>query len=714
MRFRPFPMEEPMDKLKLRRGCALATMFCLLLTGCSLGATDSSAESAAPTAAVATTAPAVEAPQTTASPVEQTGYGYVAGESARDIDGAIFEKLVLLGGSPWLMTQQEDGSVSLENLESGSRVQPEIGGTILAACGGEEGIWCCTDQDGSITLWQYDHQGAKASELELELNGAYPTDLAMDGNGYFYVLTSDQVLVYSGNGKNVSSLALPKGSVGMRLGALSDGQVVLTSSESGKGNAVRLLTTESIGKTLTDDSTKFLCYGGYGALLSGGGNLYVMDTENNQMETLLNWVDSGVDSGILADCIAGSPDTIWYVTSDESGMHLGSLQRVAASELPQKETVNVGIGGSVDAALTGRITALAVAYNEAQSDRSIHLVDYSLYADGDQRLSQDAGDLDLVIGDETVMDAAELMDLSGLYDDQMGADTILAGVQNAVTSDRLPLSFFVETLYGSADLVGDTQGWTTQEFADTVKAHTDVAVLKMCNSYDALSVLLQGYTGSNDGMAALLEACSTIPVEDQELYALEANTSTDDEATCVKNSTLLLGQAELKDFMDLRQLSAQVGDSLVYKGYPAENGNGTLLQFTAYLGISKSSGHAQAAWDFLKQIVMDSSDFLGAQGLGFPVLEQDFMEMAESAAQKVTFQKDDGEIVEQDPTIWVDGVAMSVSPFTDAEIQELLNWINGGSGAYGCSQTRLETGNQALKNVLENGTEAAKAAKDIQ
>ena len=62
------------------------------------------------------------------------------------------------------------------------------------------------------------------------------------------------------------------------------------------------------------------------------------------------------------------------------------------------------------------------------------------------------------------------------------------------------------------------------------------------------------------------------------------------------------------------------------------------------------------------------------------------MTMAESAAQKVTFQNESGEIEEQDPTIWVNGVAMSVSPFTDAEIQELLTWINGGSGAYGCTE----------------------------
>ena len=75
-----------MDKLKLRRGCALATTLCMLLTGCSLGA-GSSEEKAASSVAAPSNAPAVEAPQTTASPVEQTGFGYEASGAVQVIDG---------------------------------------------------------------------------------------------------------------------------------------------------------------------------------------------------------------------------------------------------------------------------------------------------------------------------------------------------------------------------------------------------------------------------------------------------------------------------------------------------------------------------------------------------------------------------------------------------------------------------------------------------
>ena len=697
-----------MNQLKFRRGCALAVSMCMLLTGCTLGG-QSSEQQEAPAPALSM----AEAPQSTASPVEQTGYGYLAEEQTLS-ETAIFARLCLIGEKPWLVEQAEDGSVTLRDLEGNQAVSAaSVTGAVLGACGSEHAIWLCLEQDGALLLQQLDEQGDPGSSLTLPESGVYPVDLAMDGNGYFYVLTSEQVLVYSESGKNISSLKLSGGSVGMRLAALAGGQVVLTSSENGKGNAVRLLTTESIGKDLTDDSSRFLSYGGYQALLSGGGNLYAMDPETNQMEVLLNWVDSGVDPGILADCIGGSQERIWYLTSSEAGMVLGVLQRTDASELPTRETLNVGVGGSVDAALTARITALAVDYNQSQEENRIHLVDYSLYGDGDSRLAADAGDLDLIVGDAAVMDASGLSDLDSLYDEEVGADTLLSGVQNAVKADRMPLSFYIETLVGTADNVGQKQGWTPQEFADTVAAHTDLAVLKMCNSYDALSVLLEGYTGAAEGIAPLLEACSTIPVDDQELYALAANAAADDETACVKNGTLLLAQAQLKDFMDLRELSAKVGDGLVYKGYPAESGNGTLLHFTAYLGIPEGSRHQAAAWEFLKSVVTGSSDFLGAQGLGFPVLEQDFMDMAQAATQKISFQNEAGETVEQDPVIWVDGEAQTAAPFTDSEIQSLVEWIGGVSGAYGCSQNRLETGTQALKLVIEEGAAAKDAAKEI-
>ena len=59
-----------MNQLKFRRGCALAVSMCMLLTGCTLGG-QSSEQQEAPAPALSM----AEAPQSTASPMEQTGYG---------------------------------------------------------------------------------------------------------------------------------------------------------------------------------------------------------------------------------------------------------------------------------------------------------------------------------------------------------------------------------------------------------------------------------------------------------------------------------------------------------------------------------------------------------------------------------------------------------------------------------------------------------------
>lgn len=355
-----------------------------------------------------------------------------------------------------------------------------------------------------------------------------------------------------------------------------------------------------------------------------------------------------------------------------------------------------------------------MAYNGDQQDTHLHLVDYSLYSDGDSRLSQDAQDLDLVIGDDQSLSGVALQALGGYYDDGVGEETLLSGVQKAAAEDRMPMSFYIETLAGNSQLVGETRGWTPQEFAEIVSQHRDIAILKMCNSYDALNLLLRGYTGTAAGIAPLLSACGEIPVEDGDLYSLAANSSTDSENACVKAGTLLLSQVELGDFMDLRQLSQEIGDSLTYKGYPQDSGNGTTLRFPAYLAIPKESNHGDAAWAFLKRVISDSGDFLGAQGLGFPVLEQDFRDMAQAATQKVSFQDENGNTVEQDPTIWVNGTAQTVSPFTQQEIDQLIEWLDDVSGVYGaCTQERLTSAAGALKSVLENGTAPETAAKDI-
>lgn len=111
---------------------------------------------------------------------------------------------------------------------------------------------------------------------------------------------------------------------------------------------------------------------------------------------------------------------------------------------------------------------------------------------------------------------------------------------------------------------------------------------------------------------------------------------------------------------------------------------------------------------------MDSGDFLGAQNMGFPVLQQEFMDLAQEATKKVTYQDENGNTVEQDPVVWVGGQALQVSPFTEAEITELVAWISGTSGGYGCTQQRLDTGAAALKSVLESGADPAEAAKKIE
>ena len=168
-----------MKQLHLRRGLSLAVTIAMLLTGCSLGGDSSVPEATQTAAAVPTASAAVAAPQTTASPVEQTGYGYT--DSEQELQNVTFEKLVLLGGAPWLVTQKEDGSCQAEALESGETAAlSSIEGSLLGACGGADSLWYCIEQEDGVLLRQLDAQGEPTEIEDITLGQTYPMDMALD------------------------------------------------------------------------------------------------------------------------------------------------------------------------------------------------------------------------------------------------------------------------------------------------------------------------------------------------------------------------------------------------------------------------------------------------------------------------------------------------------------------------------------------------------
>jgi hypothetical protein len=671
----------------------------LLLSACGEAAQSAAEPSPSKTPAAAQTTGAV-VPQTTASPQEQTGYGYEIAYGDLALSDGQAAGLFALDGQVYLDVLTDSGSHRACTLDGQTWLDlPEADVLALAPAG--DTLWYCLETADGLEAVSSEKQVA------LENTGSiYPLGMAVGGDGNFYFLLGSSVQIYSASGKLLSDLPLAQGQVPVSIRTLGNGEILLNTwkvSENGvQGGSVALVNTESIGASLTDTATAYSVYGGWDstALLSGGGNLYTLDTETGDMESLLGWIDCDVDPSAITAVCALDGTEIQVLTTTQTETQRVSLTQVPASELEEKTTITLGLV-SLSQGLRDQLTAATVAFNRENSDFRVRLVDYSLYQDGEAMLAQDLGTLDLVVAPWADLDQAQLLDLRTLFDQELGEDTLIQGLSQVLDQENgtvLPLYFTLQTLVGTQAQLGAEPGWTPAEFAAAVLADPDRAVLQYCNAYDTLDALLAADPAD---YASLLTAAAALPVEDQDLYALAGNQDT--AAACLADGTLLLETAEISSLLDLKTLVAQVGQDLVCKGYPTETGNGTLLEIPVGLGISAASEHREEAWELLKKLVADMGDYLRQETLGFPIRQEDFDQMAQETMTGL-----EGDTL----VLWVDGEPVEADAFTQDQVEEFLQLIADNSGL---AQTgKSASARAALRQVLESGTDPAEAAKSIQ
>lgn len=664
-----------------------------------------------------TTVTAAQPPQTTASPQEQTGFGYQA--EWTELPDQSASKLLELNGTIYVETTDDSGT-RLVTLEDGA---VELKLETYTVTADDKQFWYCIETDEGLSMVAAEPDGTTSDPVALEhTEEQHPLPLIVDGAGNFYLNLGSSIQVFSPTGKRLAEFP-SQGSV-RELVRLKNGQVLMNRyADDPEGRSVALVNTESIGASLTDGTLNYRVFSGWDstALLSGGGNLYTLDTETGEMQVLLNWVDTGVDPETLVDLVALGPEQIEVLTSAQGeNIQRLTLRQVPADSLEEKTVINVGLGNlaalpaidTADTALRDAVTAQAVAFNRESGDYRIHLVDYSVYADCDQRLQGDLQDLDLVICEKSVLEGADLTALTELGADQ---ENLVSGVAEGLEAEgmtSLPLYFTVKTLVGCKDILGDSQGWTPAEFLAAVQANPDAVVLRSCNAYDTLDAITAAAGGAVEDYGSLLEAASGVPADDGAICELEGN-GTGSVYTYLREGKLLLLETELRQFMDLRTLEAAVGENLVLKGYPTDQGNGAVLDMPLRLAIPGSSKNKDAVWSFLQELLSDSAETLSQMSIGFPAEQSSFDAMAQEAMSGIRYEDESGQTVEEDVTVWVDGQAVTAPAMTQTDVDAFRDYCAASSGGAGGSEELRDRARSALKRVLEEDVAPQTAAEDI-
>lgn len=520
-----------------------------------------------------------------------------------------------------------------------------------------------------------DATGAELSHCAVSLTDSseYISDLAVDAEGNCYVSTDSRIYVYSTAGEELCTCEA--GGYIYSIASAKNGDVYALLYEA---NLVLRKVDLSAGEL---SSTSIPVEGYAFELTSGGGDydfyytdahggyLYGYSLESESFEQILSWLDCDINGDNVNSMTIADDGKIYALSTtynsrtDEILYELSTVERVPYESLPQKTHLTLATVSSSFASQNA-----VLKFNRANDSYHIDLVDYytlvgdgSSYEDAITKLSTElmAGNLpDMIdLTDLPYRRYAEKGILEDLYpyidaDKDLNRDDFIENVLKAYEVDgklyAAVTSFGISTLEGASSVVGDTPGWTYDDY------------------YAALATMPEGCEGLDFGVTQdnILSVCMAIDLENYVDWSTgKCNFDSDDFKALLEFSKQFASEDELADYETSEEDSAQAriaqgkqmlqtvsvgmfyedgsrnvfgGDS-TYIGFPNAAGDcGSILMGYDIYGITSACADKDGAWQFLSMIL--SEDYQLNMD-SFPVNKAAFDTLLEEA-QEIKYERD--------------------------------------------------------------------------
>ena len=463
-------------------------------------------------------------------------------------------------------------------------------------------------------------------------------DFAVDRDGRFYLSSTGLISVFDSEMDPIFSIETDS----PPLLHQSDGEVAveLTDSDSGERTLSRI---DCISKALTDEKVldipgnASIYFGtGYELFYNSGDAVYGVQ-ENGETVKVLDWLNSSVDPSVYKELAVVDTDTIICYTNDifgSGGNVVYFMKRVPESEVPLRREIKVAVAASNPALQTA-----AMKFNRQSEEYRIVLVDYVRYRDesGDyfgaddmllrELLSGTAPDLIETSGfakksdwlkKGAFADLNELAEQDKNFDRAEYFDSVF---RNFTDSEgrmyEFPARFMLDTVIGKKKNLG-ADSWNTGQFIDFAENLGEGQYLFRLLGYSgvlvdfALKCASEGiidYENSTCNFDTpefrrLLEF-----VKSQSGYFSYAKTLSGDDladynadpGSAKRGDKILLENCYIGCIRDYISEGLKFGtDETVYIGYPADEGNGSLLYPTLGFAVTDSSRVKEGAWEFIK------------------------------------------------------------------------------------------------------------------
>ena len=447
---------------------------------------------------------------------------------------------------------------------------------------------------------------------------------------------------------------------------------------------------------------------------TSGMYLYGFKLGGEEPVPVLNWLSCDINGDAVANQAMkiSSDGTITGVTTDYSGGSIDSqlftLTRVPADSLPKKQILTVAqLEYNPDYQLTNRM----VRFNRTHDNVRLEYQDYAQYntendySAGITKFNTEvmAGNLPDIIptGQIAYRQIASKGLLEDLYpyldqDPDLKREDFFPNLLSALEVNgglyQIVSGFSVETLCGAASIVGDTPGWTYDDFnAALEKMPEGCTPLEPYVTRDqVLSSLLYAdmdnfvdWTSGkvnfeSDNFKQLLQFVKQFPAE----YNWDEHDNSENTQDLLRQGRQMLTQTYLYGLDSILWNGANFGGKATYIGWPTSSGVGSIMRFENGFAMSKTCADKEAAWEFFRSMLTESGQ---ASQYNIPSNRNVFNKQLEDFMTP-RYRKDangnilldeNGEKIEESRGGWIDdsGVEHNIYAMTQEQADEVLSII---------------------------------------
>ena len=506
-----------------------------------------------------------------------------------------------------------------------------------------------TDSCTQLEQWSFDGQQLAVVPIDeafgLKDKNSFVCDLALDSEGKPMLITDQQQLFFCDSQGHAAATA-ELADIGFGFCRDASGRLYLRDTFNNQVYSIDW-DSHALGQVVlsTDSLEKIMPGGGdYDFLLSSDTRLRGVSLASGTITELLSWADWD---------LAGSVGSVTYMDEDTylisvfslllDGSQILTLNRVPASEIPEKTVVRLAVGLDPEGvswgmtwadALDQSVTEAMNQFNRGSADYRVEVVTFSDAEELNQMLlTGDAPDLidwhstdymaappsmELYAKKGYLTDMTSLLEADPDYSAEDIIPSILELAENRTGGlHAMPLSFYFVTMSASKEYVGDSMGWTLSDLlAAAEKMPEGMTLLEYSSQRDMLDLLLRTNLDAFVDISA-----GTCDFENQSFYDLltlcrdYCPAEVGEDYIPPEEGTLLRGEGSMGRLgqfaSDVMRPLEEQGRTLI--GYPGAGGSGISIVFYDEISICALGQQQEGAWQFLRTLLSYDYQY-GASG----------------------------------------------------------------------------------------------------